>query len=100
MEQKDVFSQDANEAEDMATQLIESGIMQRKLAHARTLKERQDKLLKAVDDVQMAGVRQQQRRQERKMARETRAKDEAKAKMRDEIRRLLIEKGQCVNPCT
>jgi len=34
------------------------------------------------------------------MARETRAKDEAKAKMRDEIRRLLIEKGQCVNPCT
>ncbi len=40
MEQKDVFSKDANEAEDMATELIESGIMQRKLAHARTLKER------------------------------------------------------------
>ncbi len=100
MEQKDVFSKDANEAEDMATELIESGIMQRKLAHAKTLKERQDKLKKAVDDVQMAGVRQQQRRVERKLARETRAKDEAKAKMRDEIRRLLIEKGQCVNPCT
>ena len=46
----------------------------------------------------MAGVRQQQRREERKAAREKRAKDEAKAKMRDEIRRLLIDKGSCVNP--
>ena len=46
----------------------------------------------------MAGVRQEQRRAERLIARETRAKEQAKAKMRDEIRRLLIDKGQVVSP--
>ena len=46
----------------------------------------------------MAGVRQEQRRAERKIARETRAKEQAKNKMRDEIRRLLIDKGQVCNP--
>ena len=44
----------------------------------------------------MAGVRQEQRRAERLVARETRAKEQAKTKMRDEIRRVLIEKGQVV----
>ena len=42
----------------------------------------------------MAGVHQEERRAARKIARETRAKEQAKAKMRDEIRRLLIDKGQ------
>ena len=46
----------------------------------------------------MAGVRQEQRRAERKIARETRAKEQAKNKMRDEIRRLLIDKGQVFSP--
>lgn len=46
----------------------------------------------------MAGVYQEQRRAERKIARETRAKEQAKAKMRDEIRRVLIDKGQVVTP--
>ena len=46
----------------------------------------------------MAGVRQEQRRAERLIARETRAKEQAKNKMREEIRRLLIEKGQVVSP--
>lgn len=46
----------------------------------------------------MAGVRQEQRRAERKIARETRAKEQAKNKMRDEIRRMLIDKGQVCQP--
>lgn len=48
----------------------------------------------------MAGVYQEQRRAERKIARETRAKEQAKAKMRDEIRRVLIDKGQVITPVT
>ena len=46
----------------------------------------------------MAGVRQQERRLERKAAREKRAKDEAKTQMKGEVRRLLIEKGTCATP--
>ena len=46
----------------------------------------------------MAGVRQEQRRAERLIARETRAKEQAKKKMRDEIQRVLIDKGMVVSP--
>jgi len=46
----------------------------------------------------MAGTRQEVRRAERKIARETRAKEQAKTKMRDEIRRLLIDKGNVADP--
>lgn len=46
----------------------------------------------------MAGIRQQQRRAERKAAREKRAKDNAKKQMSNEIRRLLIDKGSVVSP--
>jgi len=44
----------------------------------------------------MAGVYQAERRAERMIAREKRAKEQAKAKIRDEVRRLLIEKGAVV----
>ena len=63
-------------------------------AHAKTLKARADKFQKETEDLAMAGVHQEERRAARKIARETRAKEQAKAKMRDEIRRLLIDKGQ------
>lgn len=61
---------------------------------------RRDRLQKEADDIAMADVRQKERRAERKIARETRAKEQAKAKMRDEIRRILIDKGVVVNPVT
>lgn len=82
----------------MSEQLIEQGIMKRMKTHAKTLKARAEKFRKEQEDEAMAGVRQEQRRAERKVARETRAKEQAKNKMRDEIRRLLIEKGQVVSP--
>ena len=66
--------------------------------HAKTLKARAEKKRKEQEDKEMAGVRQEQRRAERKIARETRAKEQAKNKMRDEIRRLLIDKGQVFSP--
>lgn len=44
MEQKDAFSKDSADAEGMAVTLIDEGINQRKMAHARTLKERQNQL--------------------------------------------------------
>jgi len=47
-----------------------------------------------------AGVRQEERRGERKIARETRAKEQAKTKMRDEIRKMLIDKGTVFNPAS
>ena len=46
----------------------------------------------------MAGVRQAERRAERAKARETRAKDQAKMKMRDEIKKMIIDKAQVVHP--
>lgn len=72
--------------------------MKRMNEHAKTLKSRSQKLKQAENDMANAGKRQEQRRAERKIARETRAKEQAKTKMRDEIRRLLIDKGQVVSP--
>jgi len=72
--------------------------MKRMSIHQKTLKARADRMHKATDELAMAGVHQEDRRAERKIARETRAKEQAKTKMRDEIRRLLIDKGNVANP--
>lgn len=72
--------------------------MKRMSIHQKTLKARADRIRKATDELAMAGVHQEDRRAERKIARETRAKEQAKTKMRDEIRRLLIDKGTVANP--
>lgn len=82
----------------MSEKIIEKGILKRMNTHAKTLKARAEKKRKEQEDKEMAGVRQEQRRAERKIARETRAKEQAKNKMRDEIRRLLIDKGQVFSP--
>ena len=84
----------------MADHLIEQVILARSKAHARTMKAKRDRERAAAEDAANAGVRQQQRRAERQAAREKRAKDQAKAKMRDEIRRILIDKGAVVQPVT
>lgn len=48
----------------------------------------------------MAEVEKRERQNERKIAREKRAKEQAKTKLRDEIRRVLIDKVQVVSPAT
>ncbi len=98
MEQKEAFSNDAEEAEKIASRIIDLGINARQKAHAKTLKARADRMKADADDAAMAGIRQQERRAERKAAREKRAKEQAKAQMKSEIRRLLIDKGQVVSP--
>lgn len=49
--------------------------MKRMNEHAKTLKSRSQKLKQAENDMANAGKRQEQRRAERKIARETRAKE-------------------------
>jgi hypothetical protein len=70
----------------------------RQKRHAKTLKAREDRLKAEAKDKASAGVRQEQRRAERKVARENRARENAKAQMRDEIRKLLIDKGSVMGP--
>lgn len=89
---------DQESAVELTAQLITQGISSRVKLHAKTLKERAERLKNAENDKANAGVRQAARRQERALAREKRAKEQAKAKIRDEVRRLLIEKGQVVTP--
>ena len=50
MDQKEKFTEDAESAEKMASILINQGILQRKKAHAKTLKARQDKIKSAATD--------------------------------------------------
>ena len=54
---------------------MEDGILVRQRAHAKTLKARADRIKAAAEDQAMAGVRQKERRAERKAAREKRDKD-------------------------
>jgi len=70
----------------------------RQKQHAKTLKARIDRIKAAEEDKATAGVRQAERRRQRALARDTRAKEQAKTKLRDEVRRLLIEKGQASGP--
>lgn len=98
MAQKEGFRMDQESAVELTAQLITQGISSRVKLHAKTLKERAERLKNAENDKANAGVRQAARRQERALAREKRAKEQAKAKIRDEVRRLLIEKGQVVTP--
>lgn len=84
----------------MAAQIIDKGISARRDAHAKTLKDRQARLKKEAEDLAMAGIRQQERRAQRKIERELREKEAAKEKLRGEVRRLLIDKATVVSPVT
>ena len=59
----------------MASKLMDDGILVRQKQHAKTLKARADLIKAAANDQAMAGVRQKERRAERKAAREKRDKD-------------------------
>ena len=98
MDQKETFTADAEAAQTITDKIIDLGIITRKKAHAKTLKARADRKKAEAEDAAMAGIRQRERRAERKAAREKRAKDDAKKQMSSEIRRLLIDKGQVVSP--
>ena len=100
MAKKETFSTDQDDSIKMADHLIEQGILARSKAHARTMKARRDKERALAEDAANADVRQAERRAERQAARAKRAKDQAKTKMRDEIRRILIDKGSVVQPVT
>ena len=64
----------------------------------KTLKDRADRLKKEADDIAMMGIRQQERRAQRKIERELREKEAAKEKLRSEVRRLLIDKASVFTP--
>ena len=98
MAQKETFTKDQDDAVKITERIIDLGIEKKMKAHAKTLKARADRLKAEANERENAGIRQQERRAERKAAREKRAKDQAKAKMRDEVRRLLIDKGAVMNP--
>ena len=98
MNQRDAHTNNMKDSDNMAEKAIMSGIETKKKAHAKMLAERAARLKKEADEIEMAGVRQQERRADRKIQRETRAKEQAKAQMRDEIRRILIDKGQVQAP--
>ena len=100
MDQKEVFTGYQKDSVELAAQIITKGISSRRDAHAKTLKDRQARLKKEAEDLAMAGVRQQERRAQRKVERELREKEAAKEKLRGEVRRLLIDKATVISPVT
>ena len=82
----------------MAQTIIDQGINMRRRAHMKTLAARAAKIKQEEEDKAMEGTRQAERRAQRKIAREVREKENAKKKMRDEIRRLIIDKSNMVSP--
>ena len=95
---RDSFLGDQTSAGELAEGLIEKGLIRRRETHARTLQARIERKQKEEQDLLRAGEMQAQRRADRKIAREKREKEQAKQKMRDEIRRILIEKCQVASP--
>ena len=98
MAQKQAFKDDQKDCVKMAATIIEQGINMRRRAHMKTLAARAAKIKQEEEDKAMEGSRQAERRAQRKIAREVREKENAKKKMRDEIRRLIIDKSTMVSP--
>ena len=66
--QKESFICDKKDAIKISEELIEEGILKRMSQHAKTLKARAEKIKQAQKDEANAGVRQEQRRAERKLS--------------------------------
>ena len=98
MSQKEVFTVDQIDAAELTSQIISVGIQNRVKVHAKTMADRAKRLRKEAEDLANAGARQEQRRAERKIAREIRAKEATKAKLQQEIRKMLIDKGTVISP--
>lgn len=95
---RDNFERDQTDAEAIVSDLIERGLFGPKNRHAQTLKARRDRLEREAVEAENEKQATKERRAERKLAREKRAKDQAKAKMTDEIRRILVDKSKVENP--
>ena len=78
----------------MAAEIIESGIIQAKLNHARTLKERQEKKKQAADDLKQREKDKIKRREDRANERILRDKKAAKAQLRAQINKHIVDKGE------
>ena len=78
----------------MATSIIEAGILEAKNGHGRTLKAREDRLASEAAAKEEAARQKELMREQRRKDREERAKKEAKAALRAQINKHIIDKGE------
>lgn len=88
------FENDDGQAGRLAAEIIESGIIQAKLNHARTLKERQDKKKQAAESLLQREKDKVRRREDRANERILRDKKAAKAQLRAQINKHIVDKGE------
>jgi len=88
------FSRDDTQAVQMAASIINKGICKQSEAHAATLQARGARIAQAEEDKIGAAKNKVQQREQRRLDREERAKREAKAALRAQINRHIIDKGQ------
>lgn len=91
------FSNDDTQAVAMAASIIDSGICTASKGHAATLQARRDRLAQAEADKVEAAANKVKQREQRRLDREERAKREAKAALRAQINRHIIDKGQVLS---
>ena len=96
IEKTKLFLDDGVEAIGMSDSIIDDGIFSIKRDHGQTLRikdaEREDRARAKLDEERNTD----KRRHDRKIARETRAKQQAKAKIEQEIKKIMIEKSGVV----
>ena len=88
------FENDDGQAGRLAAEIIESGIIQAKLNHARTLKERQDKKKQAAENLLQREKDKVKRQADRANERILRDKKAAKAQLRAQINKHIVDKGE------
>ena len=88
------FEQDDGEAEKLAVSIIESGILQAQLNHATTLRLRNERKAKEAADKEQSEKDRVKRRENRALERELRDKRAAKAALRAQINKHIIDKGE------
>ena len=91
------FTNDDTQAVQMAAAIINCGIEETSKAHGATLQGRADRLAQEETDRVDAAKNRELMRQQRRRDREERAKREAKAAMRAQINRHIIDKGQVLS---
>ena len=96
IEKTKIFLEDGVESISMGEKIIDEGIISIQKAHGKTLRIKDNER----DDKERAKLEEERntikRRQDRKIARETRAKQQAKAKMEAEIKKFMIDKNGVV----
>ena len=90
------FEKDDGQAEQLAVSIIESGILQAQLNHATTLRLRNERKAKEAADKEQSEKDRVKRRENRALERELRDKRAAKAALRAQINKHIIDKGEVV----